>query len=403
MPRYHQDDRGPAREPYAFHQVAPEGAYSKIPAWTSRAQWLGVDVPITIACWIQKHGALRVRRPDGRDGAPVSVQLLRRYLTVRSGWAQQRTGRRCIVRPDTIASVLGVDVGTVHRAQNVARRLGLEVVIETGRMLTKAEKLALWNRAKTDQVPCSRQRGLSTEVAFTNPLARQRNWWIATPGSTPPYLTFISHQITGYLHSNRAASGSRKDAAPPRQPQKHSWRPAARSVAADLAHQWPWLAAEHPSRLLPTLARFVRCPRPWTAAQLAGVVDDQLTRAGYAGIRAARFDSNLIRTRPAVVLAGLLRDIDPDTDHPDHAFHDEGAAAAEAADPRPYCARDDCDHGWLTRADPDYPGTAWRTTVWDDGLARRCPGRHRRHTEHDAELEAGYIDDVLHGRAEPPF
>ena len=70
----------------------------------------------------------------------LSAETLLIWARVESGHAQdQRTGRRCIVRPDTVASVMGVHKKTVSRCRRVARKLGIQVVIEAGRMLTFEE------------------------------------------------------------------------------------------------------------------------------------------------------------------------------------------------------------------------------------------------------------------------
>ena len=94
-----------------------------------------------------------------------------RYLIVRSGYAHRSTGRGAIVRPDTLASVLGVTKRQVQNCAQVARALGLEVVIERGRMLT-------WEERKRAKKSGSHQRGLATEVAFTTPswLGNSTRW-----------------------------------------------------------------------------------------------------------------------------------------------------------------------------------------------------------------------------------
>ncbi len=207
LPRWHQDDRGPQNTTRGHHTYAPVGAYSAVPVWVSREHWLATVVPVALA-----FGAETLR---GR----VSPELMRRYLSVRSGYALSGTGRRCIVRPDTIASVLQVSVNTVKVCQRLARQIGVEVVIQTGRMLSLAECLAARRRG-------SRQRGLSTEVAFTTPRAIPPVLWIDTP-TRGTHLPAQRDCENPSFKLKTAAGGQEKAAASPRQPQKDRGNPAA--------------------------------------------------------------------------------------------------------------------------------------------------------------------------------
>jgi len=397
LPRWHQDDRGPDREPYAHHEVAPEGAYTKIPIWSSRDHWLQVVVPLVIAEAKRRatDGMLRTKRPDPADkrpGSPVSEKLLRRYLAVRSAYADPRTGRRCIVRPETLASVLDVDQGTIHRCQNVARSLGLERVVAMGRMLTFAERMTLWRNAKRDRVRPSRQRGLSTEVAFTDPCARRRHLWTAPPDRGSALKTNL-HQITSHVGSQAAASGRRNRAASPRRPRRApAWHVQARRIAQELAQILPWLRSEHLGRLLPMLKRFIDAEEPWTAAQLVDAIDDHQAR--NAGDRPTRsitlLEESRIRSRPAILLAALLRklDVTDDWTPPPPAGHVDQVDELQVDSCS--CSHEHCDHGWLT---PD-PADPWAPL-------RRCPActstcRHSADPD-SAAYEAGGSYD------EPPF
>ena len=321
LPRRHQTDRWRARtdNPAGVHYATPDGAYAGISAWNSREHWLTVVVPTVIAAM-----------PEKRAGR-VSEDLLRRYLTVRSGYAHAVTGRGAIVRPDTLATVLDCTTRQVQNAQRVARDMGLEVVIQTGRMLTWAERMAARRSG-------SHQRGLATEVAFTNPLTLGKTATEHVDVFTPPKRSKTSHKSHLNLLSPSAASGEEKDAAPPRASTRRvpAARRAGTRLGEDLRKVIPWLKTESAGRLGPALARFATASQPWTAHDVEIALTDLSRRRGHR----ATLTADHIATRPAVVLAGLLRELDPEADHPT-------AAAFPETDPTP-CRRPECDHGWLT-------------------------------------------------------
>lgn len=324
LPRWHQDDRGWRNRHRGFHQLAADGAYSRVPIWTSRSHWLAVIVPIAIA--LDRHVLTREQ---------VSPATLRAYLAVRSGYADPRTGRRCIVRPKVLASVLGCAENTVHRCQRAARSLGLEVVVSLGRMLTFEE-------CRRARARGSSQRGLSSEVALTVPaVLRRRNLpalsslvgGVVTPTSGRG-LSLKSHLNSPSLS---AASGEKDEAAPPPQPQRRRRSLAQRAGAAlgaDLRLLLDWLRPETPGRLANTLTRFATASEPWTPADVVDGLQLVARRRGWAGLHV---DPDRLATRPAVLLASMLRDLDPEADHP--------RLVAFPAAPQPCGA---CDHGWIT-------------------------------------------------------
>ncbi len=339
LPRWHQEDRGPRNATRGHHTCAPAGAYSAVAVWVSREHWLATVVPVALAFHAEE---LRGR---------VSPGLMRRYLAVRSGYALAGTGRRAIVRPDTVASVLGVSVNTVKVCQRLARRIGLEVVIQAGRMLTLEECLAARRRG-------SRQRGLSTEVAFTTPRAIPSALWIDTPTRGNQLRDRRDCENTSFT-AKTAASGQGKVAASPRRSQRRRGNPAvARRLALQMAAQLPWLAGESPRRLAPALTRFATCCPAWTAQDLLSALVDAAVRTGQRSPLADR----AVTTRPAVLLAAMLANLDEQGDYPGPAF------PPAALVPVSVCQRPGCD-GWITTTDTHGSVTA----------ARPCPQvNHRR-------------------------
>lgn len=164
LPRWQRDGD-------SMHWTAEPGAYAGLLAWRSREHWLATVVPAAIAA---RPELLRALPTESRWS--VSTETLRLYLRTLSLYAHA-TGRRCIVRPDRLAELMGVSKRTVHYCQRAARRLELVVVVQEGRMLTELEVMKV--RAQG-----SRQRGLAAEQALVVPawLPRAAAW----SGQQPP-------------------------------------------------------------------------------------------------------------------------------------------------------------------------------------------------------------------------
>lgn len=346
LPRWHQRDRGRAQAPFAYHEVAPAGAYAATTPWSSREHWLSVVVPIVWA----------THRDQARRWS-IRLDTLKRVCAAKSGYAD-RAGRRCIVRPDVLASVVGLTERRVQAYNAFLRATGLEVVVLAGRMLTFAEKIAVWRAGVAGRGRGSAQRGLSTEVALCDPIARARRRLFFTPGRTASSSS-LHHSSQPSDHP----AGHRAEPAPPAlnaraRRRRPAMAPRAVILAKRVRDRVPWLAGEQPGRMAPALARFAASVPAWTADDIAIAVGDARLRAGHT--RAV--DPRTIRTRPAILLAWWLRQIDPRDDHP-------RLAQLEPEDLR--CSRPDCDHGWLTPS----PGTQWGTvTIHDpDTAVTRCP------------------------------
>jgi hypothetical protein len=362
LPRWHQDDRGAVDAHRGVHVAAPEGAYSRIVAWRSREHWLTWVIPTAIAM----HRDILAKHH-------VAPDTFRAWALVKSGYAHAGTGRRCVVRPDTLASVMDVSERTVQRCTAAARELGLEVVVLAGRMLTFAECTYARRHG-------SRQRGLSTETALTFPQVIRQIVDRVTPtrgGRLPHQKSPLPDVPDGFAEQEGAAS-PRCDAA-----RRRRGRPPGWSLAQDLVRAVPWLAGEPPARLAPALSRFVTCEPPWQAADVTAAIAGHTARVGAGPIR-----PETIRTRPAALLAAILRRLDPDTDHPALAEDPFGPTPAATASgtvrPDP-CGAPDCDHGWISAARPDGrvgqtpcptcpPGVrAWTPTAEDGAAAAWDP------------------------------
>lgn len=361
LPRWHQDDRGDRNAHRGVHSRAPEGAYANIAVWNGRQHWLSFVIPTAIAC----HRELLKRE----ELSPITFSL---WARVESGYAQdQRTGRRCIVRPATVATVMGCTPNTVRKCRRVARHLGLQVVVLLGRMLTAEECYAARRRG-------SRQRGLSTECALTIPRALSSSSVSVSPtrgraSTLPAHLDITPlSALTGEQTEaaspqprprrlDRARVGAPQEPPepfptpelplrvsrrhPPQSGRQGGCSSHARHAAHHLVGMLPWLRTERPGRLAPALTRFVdpaHATPVWTAQDLTDAISDLRTRRGLL----TTLTDTHIRTRPAVVLAGFLRQLDPVADHPRLAHLDPTHLR---------CHRPECDHGWITVLVPAPP------------------------------------------------
>lgn len=341
LPRYLPEGRGRNAQHVGVRHLAPPGAYAPIPCWNSREHWLTFIVPTALAVHADLVRAHKVH-PD----------TFKRWARVKSAYAHSN-GRQCIVRPITLASVLQVCERTIERCNALARAIGIEAVVLTGRMLTQEERWTAYNAG-------SRQRGLATEVALTTTAPIRQ----AVTHVTPHRGTYVLQKKYGRYDLPHGLTAERSEAAPRLHPQKGMLRARRRAtpayqLAQDVIQQVPWLTQERPNRLAGALTRLTNCPTPWTGTDIATWLTHRDKRLSQPPLTTDR-----IRTRPAAVLAALLRDIDPITDHP---ALNHGPLTPTT--PPPVHAKT-CKH-------PDCDGTGWLTTIHTtpDGYNTiiRCP------------------------------
>lgn len=321
LPRQHQRDRGVRPDGHGVHRRPAPGSYNEVLAWPGRQGWLtDFSVAVSMRCEVLKRHE-------------VSAREIKDCAQVLSGYVQdQRTGRRCVVRPSTVASVLVsyrkdclVHERTVQRCQAAMRELGFLVDIgESGRRLNLEEKAQA-------QRGHSQQSGFATEAALTIPAPVVDSLTLATP-SKGGVRKSESDLKSPPLNS---ANPKQKEATP--SPLRRRGPPRA-SPALDLAvkvvKKFPWLCSESPRRLVPALKPFVESRPAWDEHDLHnGIQTLRLTRGMVTALTVDQ-----IRTRPAVVFAAFLRELHPHDDHPRLPF----VTPAELR-----CGRDECDHGWI--------------------------------------------------------
>lgn len=291
-------------------QCAPERAYGTLPTWRSRWHWLNIVVMLAVDA-----------RPEALTKRGVSLETFRSWAKAESLYAEKATGRRLIVRPLTVASLMEVSERTVQRCRAAARELGLLVDVVHGRMLSVEECF----KAREQGSP---QRGMANESAMATPAWLGLTAWRrcapvedVTPTSGRTRFAerlAVDHGSPRRAKAKNAAPSSRqhqRKQTEPRNPildpQKWALRALTTALAVELVSQVPFLRNEQPGRLKPILSRFVTGPLPWTVADVL----EHIARTD-ARRQMPAFTADRITTRPAVVLAGYLRDIDPQADHP---------------------------------------------------------------------------------------
>jgi hypothetical protein len=300
LPRRHPGCRG-------VHYAAPEGSYSRVPAWKSRAHWLNLVVPLALS-----------GRPEVLRRHRVNADTFRFWARTESLYAQdQATGRRVVVRPDVVAAVAEMSERHIQRCRAAARDLGLLIDVVPGRMLTEAE-------CYTARRSGSPQRGLSTESAFAVPAWLGGKAWsqtcsgvhvTPTSGTPRPPLQVTVPTTSAFKRSAK----TKVAASPPQHLQGRSTREHRRrrgqgpayGLARSLQALVPWLRHEQPGRLVPALSRFANASPIWTARDVVDAIDQVNDRNNWTSLT-----SHHVKSRPAAVLAYYLRDLDVHADHP---------------------------------------------------------------------------------------
>ncbi|MFB6726771.1 hypothetical protein ACFCV3_41760, partial [Kribbella sp. NPDC056345] len=142
-------DRGPRCHD---SREATEGAYSQLPAWTHRDQWLYL---VTMAVvWFPTL----IHRQ-------VSVTRLLEFAALVAADAKDDSGRETRRVYSSLATAMGRSEETVRVCWRALERLGLAVQVEESKYFSKDRRLAIWREH------CSKQRGHTPEYALVVPQA----------------------------------------------------------------------------------------------------------------------------------------------------------------------------------------------------------------------------------------
>jgi hypothetical protein len=367
-------------------------------AWPSRAIFLK-----GLRLGLKAHPEWR--RTSSKD--VIALDTFMRIVEELALRAEPRTGRDVRALKKAIATLVGCSEATVQRAGRIGSRVVrcLRLIVR-GRQLTQDERIGpdgVWRR-----IPIRgkrlKQHGVPPVRAFHVP-AKLRPFMAMAAINTLPVDNHTpadlrvhdpAHQsprgrVDEKTHladhspsqaTNRKAGSLRSPNGPDsvRTARTRKERPpGARELAADLVKELPWLRSEAVRRIEGALKRFAESRPVWTAEDLHNAIQTIRERRGLS----TALTDDQIRTRPAVVLAAFLRELDPYQDHP-------RLAVVEPAELR--CGRTECDHGWITLDDH-----AGRPLVRKCGQCR--PGAWPEPTP--------TVDDLLDGAPvddhEPPF
>lgn len=292
------------------------GTHNGAICWTSRQHWLTVVVELV----------LRQREPVLREHH-VDADTFRRYLAALAQAADHHSGRGIQLTTRQIGDRVGISDVHVRRCRRAAEALGLYVIVQHGRLMTKAERIRAWKAG-------SRHRGLANEAVLVVP-----EWVIGHLGAGA-----ASHQPSGFAGSNTvrnvddvrppsdtpvggiqtvssgfvtadaarmpAPPAATRTSCPPKPRPKRRWRCGYR-LAVALVARVRWLCDLEPGRIAGQLARFERCRIPWTAADIVAAIDVVHGRLGWSTPTRDR-----LRAPGYALLAWYLRGLDPDADHP---------------------------------------------------------------------------------------
>ena len=314
--------------PVRDHGAEP-GQYTGTVGWTSREHYLAHVVPAAVAL----HADVLAKHH-------VSPDTLHAWVEAKSLYAQERrSGRRVIVRPQTLAGLLQCSLSTVHRCQRAAREIGLEIVITPGRMLSDFEAY----KARRKGSP---QRGLSTVSAFVVPSSIESPVEHDTPSSGLSVSTPVTDSFALKQRSARS-KGAPLRSAPPQRRKPRPGDPAW-DLAKRLTERQVFLRGCPAGRIAGQLRRFTTTglPHRWTTQQLIDAMDAINRRRGWNAPWTAK-------VAPWGILRWYLTQIDEVADHPTH----DGPLIP----PTPWCGRCDSD------------GYRWTVTPDDHQPLRPCP------------------------------
>lgn len=392
-PRVERLERDPRR--YGVRAVAPAGAYRGVAAWHSRDVWLAA-VRDALA-----DGAVPLAYTAGGARDSISPDTFLRLLEVHVAAADHATGRGIDLTIAQVMKLTGETKGTVKRFRRIARRAArLLAMITHARVLRMFEAHGLgraWIRdnTRTPDGAKGRQRGIPSLWAAKTPrwlrpyihaaharLAAQRvaaarqivdnsgveNTQVTADSvdcvTQPSRATTGGAILTSRTTSPSGHSASLRSAKQPRSARRLDKRGrrlsrqqvafgAGQRLARDLAARLPWARNLNPRDVAHCLRDLALAG--WTATDWTAAADRILAARGAYGWTTPDHVAS-----PAGYIVWLTSQMTPD---PDDANPDAGRDIPHDADE--FCARPDCDHGWIDQLHPDGSRTS-----------TRCPNTH---------------------------
>jgi hypothetical protein len=344
--------------------VVPPGAYR------GTEPWMGHDIFLKgLRAGLKAHPEKRRNASVKHPAKDVIAEAtFMAAIEMLADAAAHDTGRGVQVSKKTIADALGCSLTTVQRIARIAAEVvECLVVIIKGRELSKKERIEVWQ-----QIPIRghrlKQRGVPPVRAFHVP-KWLRPFMFAAGIQAPPVdnpggngtPSDLQDQGSAHLSARgrvcdtnpvtytspseptNSKSGSLRSPCGPGSartaPTKKRRARPARELAIEVVKRLPVVRSESPRRLENTLQRFVESRPTYTAEDIQIAYQRVLDRRGVV----TALPDEWIHTRPAVVFASVMREIeDPQADHP-------RLTTIDPADMR--CGRAECQHGWIVDVD----------------------------------------------------
>lgn len=268
-----------------FSGVLSQDSLRKLPCWTSREKAI---IALNIL----------LLRPEGRAirrKKQISVKSCLAVARNDSLTADPATGRNVKTSHRTAARLTAKTQGhvrserTVRKARDVMRLLGVQVVTEEGRYLTKTERLALSLQRDPNSRRPAQIRRASTRVFTMSKALVEKIGHLPRRGSTSVNLTSVS--------TNQERAKARR---PRRQGVK--WGLELQRLAGKLVNEATFLRAVRPGTICQALHRAGIDPEMWTAHDVA--------TAMYADVTAKRWAAPAVMENPAGYLRFLLGTVD---------------------------------------------------------------------------------------------
>lgn len=311
-----------ARRRGSWHLPVTDGAYSTIPAWTSRESWIDqVDSALASA--------------EGRDlcrANRVSATAARAVAAAHAGYADSGTGRTVTAAVASIATRAGVSTSVVNRTRRVLVALKLAREVVGGRHLRADERVAAKASHGGRQISAASVWALSTPIGASAQI-KQRD--------SLPSPRRVSSSSSVRKNSPKPRKRGPKNPRRERAPRPLHTQRAAAHLVSRLMPSAPSLGRAdrtgqivgdhvHIGAVADTLTKAGIDTERWTGHAIADVIDAQQTAAGWV---TGRIESPLgwLRHRLAA-LAATWAGPSPADRRRDHLVRIEAESAARAAE-----------------------------------------------------------------------
>lgn len=271
---------GVGGEARSWSLPVPDGAYAKVPAWTSREAWFDALLDVLAT----PEGAATLR------AASVSRDTVCRVARADAESADHGTGRHVTTAHETVGRRTGLEWETVRKARRVLVKLGLAVVLVEGNYLRVDQRRAARLAHGGRQISAASVRALTMPrgtVQRTEPSTEAVDQPVDTDHLPAPCAGGTSsHLESGYPSAlTRAVAASRR----PRTTRNHpatsvsSPRPIElQRLAARVARRMPWLdRSGHIGALCDALQRAGVDGSAWSCGGLLAAVDAQVAADGW--------------------------------------------------------------------------------------------------------------------------